>query len=77
MKYDFSNLQQTAENRWQAQYHGNYGDYTVKIEFDTNGRRKNFSCTCPSDGYPCKHIGFLQEEIKLQVKKFEEKRIDC
>jgi hypothetical protein len=74
MTYDFSDLQQTAENKWQAKYHGNYGIYTVKIEFDANGRRKNFSCSCPSDGYPCKHIGFLQTAIKEQVKKFEVKQ---
>ncbi|GHT14565.1 hypothetical protein FACS189432_05570 [Bacteroidia bacterium] len=74
MIYDFKDLQQTAENRWQARYEGNYGTYTVKIEFDQNGRRKNFSCTCPSDGYPCKHIGYLQEEIKAQSKKNEEKQ---
>jgi hypothetical protein len=74
MNYDFSNLQQTSENCWQAHYHGNYGIYTVKIEFDENGNRKRFSCTCPSDSYPCKHIGYLQTEIKKQAEKFKIKQ---
>ncbi|GHT59199.1 hypothetical protein AGMMS50239_05280 [Bacteroidia bacterium] len=74
MTRDFSDLQQTAENKWQARYHGNYGTYIVKIEFDANGQRKNFSCSCPSDGYPCKHIGFLQTAIKEQIKQFETKQ---
>ncbi|MDR3268589.1 MAG: SWIM zinc finger domain-containing protein [Tannerella sp.] len=74
MTDNFTELQQTSENRWQAHYHGNYGTYTVKLELDENGRRKHFSCTCPSDGYPCKHIGFLQTAIKDRVKKFEDKQ---
>ena len=70
----FTDLQQTAANRWQARYHGNYGVYTVKIEFDVNGRRKNFSCTCPSDYYPCKHIGFLEEEVRKKSAKIIDKQ---
>jgi hypothetical protein len=70
----FTDLQQTATNRWQARYHGNYGIYTVKIEFDANGRRKDFSCTCPSDGYPCKHIGFLEREIREKSAKIIDKQ---
>ncbi|MDR3246678.1 MAG: SWIM zinc finger domain-containing protein [Prevotellaceae bacterium] len=74
MTDNFTELEQTAENSWQARYHGNYGIYTVKLEFDKNGRYRKFSCTCPSDGYPCKHIGFLQTAIEEQVKKFEDKQ---
>jgi hypothetical protein len=71
---DFTELEQTDKNSWRARYHGNYGVYTVKVEFDENGRRRNFSCTCPSDGYPCKHIGYLQTAIEGQTTKFEDKQ---
>ncbi|GHS85044.1 hypothetical protein FACS1894201_04320 [Bacteroidia bacterium] len=62
-------LQQTDEYRWQAKYRGNYGIYTIKIAFDERGQRKDFSCTCPSDYYPCKHIGYVQDEIEQQTAK--------
>jgi hypothetical protein len=74
MADNFTELEQTAENSWQARYHGNYGVYTVKLEIDENGRYKNFFCTCPSDSHPCKHIGFLQTAIKENANKFEDKQ---
>ncbi|GHT40875.1 hypothetical protein AGMMS49965_09810 [Bacteroidia bacterium] len=73
MANDFSDLQQTAENKWQAHYHGNYGTYTVKIEFDGDGRRRNFSCSCPSDHHLCKHIGYLEAAIQAQTAQFDAK----
>jgi hypothetical protein len=31
----------------------------------------DFSCTCPSDYYPCKHIGYVQDAIKERVEEIE------
>jgi len=66
---DFTNLQEIAENKWQAKYHGNYGIYTVKLVLDANGRRTNFDCSCPSDYYPCKHIAMMEKEVAKYNKQ--------
>jgi hypothetical protein len=68
-------LQQTDENSWQARYHGNYGNYTIKLTLDERFNVKKYSCSCPSDYSPCKHIGFVQAEIKDSMLKFEEKNV--
>ncbi|MDR1210743.1 MAG: SWIM zinc finger family protein [Spirochaetaceae bacterium] len=52
---DILDLRETSPNHWQAKYQGNYGVYTIKIATDGK-RRGEFSCSCPSDYYPCKHI---------------------
>jgi hypothetical protein len=63
-------LQETSPNNWKAKYRGNYGTYTVKIE--TDGKEtKRFSCSCPSDYYPCKHIPIVQEAISERITKSE------
>jgi uncharacterized Zn finger protein len=55
-------LRRIAENQWKAKYQGNYGVYTIKIT--TNGKKTvNFSCSCPSDYYPCKHISMIEDAI--------------
>ena len=58
----FIELRQTGDNDWKGKYDGNYGIYTVKVTLKGNKAVK-FSCTCPSDNYPCKHIGYILEEI--------------
>ncbi|MDR3095397.1 MAG: SWIM zinc finger family protein [Bacteroidales bacterium] len=68
---DIFDIQQTAENRWQAKYHGNYGTYTIKMTLDEKLKPADFSCSCPSDYYPCKHIAYVQEAIKERLKKNE------
>jgi hypothetical protein len=59
-------LKQTKENNWKARYQGNYGIYTIKITFDGNKVTK-YSCSCPSDYYPCKHISMIKEAIVEQL----------
>jgi hypothetical protein len=55
-------LREVSPNRWQAKYHGNYGVYTIKIAVD--GKNINdFSCTCPSQYFPCKHIQIVKDAI--------------
>jgi len=66
---NFTDLREVAENKWQAKYHGNYGVYNVKLTFNANGDRANFSCSCPSDGNPCKHIAMLEKEIEKHQKQ--------
>ena len=66
-------LRQIAENEWKAKYQGNYGIYTVRIT--TNGKKTiDFSCSCPSDYYPCKHIPMIEEAVarKMKAKRKEE-----
>ena len=66
---DFKDIREIAENKWQAKYHGNYGIYTVKLTLNANGRRTDFSCSCPSDYYPCKHIAMMEEAVAKQQKR--------
>jgi hypothetical protein len=70
---DIYDLQQIDESSWQAHYHGNYGNYTIKLTLDERFNVKKYSCTCPSDYSPCKHIGFVQAEIKDGMSKFQSK----
>jgi hypothetical protein len=55
-------LQETSPDHWRAKYEGNYGVYTIKITTDGK-ERKSFSCSCPSDAYPCKHIAMIEKAI--------------
>ena len=61
-------LQETSPNHWRAKYQGNYGVYTIKISTDGK-RRGSFSCSCPSDYYPCKHIAIVEAAIAERVAK--------
>ena len=59
-------LQEVSANSWIAKYHGNYGVYTIKVK--TDGKKIiDFSCSCPSDYYPCKHIPMIEKAIKQDI----------
>jgi len=60
------NLKQSAQNVWEASYFGNYGEYNIKIALDEQLTLKEYSCSCPSDRSPCKHIFFVLDEIKIK-----------
>jgi hypothetical protein len=70
-------LEEISPNTWRAKYRGNYGVYTIKIT--TDGKKTiKFSCSCPSDYYPCKHIAMVKDAIdgrKAQNKNIAEKEI--
>ena len=68
---DIYDLKQLSTDSWQAKYHGNYGNYTIKLTLDDQFKVKKYSCTCPSDYSPCKHIGFVVAELKNKVSKVE------
>lgn len=68
---DIYDLKQLGADSWQAKYHGNYGNYTIKLTLDDQFKVKKYSCTCPSDYSPCKHIGFVVTELKNRVSKVE------
>ena len=56
-------LQETSPNEWRAKYKGNFGIYTIKLR--TNGKKSvNYSCSCPSSYYPCKHIAKVEKAIE-------------
>jgi len=59
-------LRQIAENDWKARYQGNYGIYTIRILTDGKKTLK-FSCSCPSDYHPCKHIPMIEKAIAGQM----------
>ena len=73
--HGITELRQIGENEWKAKYHGNYGVYTIKIAYDGK-KRKSFSCTCPSDFSPCKHIFIVEEAIeeRIAINKKQEKQ---
>jgi hypothetical protein len=59
-------LRRIAEDQWKAKYQGNYGVYTIKIT--TNGKKTvKYSCSCPSDYSPCKHIPMIEEAIAKKI----------
>ena len=66
-------LRQTGENDWKAKYQGNYGVYTIKVTLKGK-KATNFSCTCPSDYYPCKHIGYIEEAIAERMAASEKQK---
>jgi len=60
------NLQEISPNTWKASYRGNYGTYTIKVK--TDGKKTiDFSCSCPSSYYPCKHIPMIEREIQQRI----------
>jgi len=63
-------LRKIAENKWKAKYQGNYGVYIIKIT--TKGKKTvEYSCSCPSDFYPCKHISIIEEAIAKKIAAAE------
>jgi hypothetical protein len=66
MRDEIIDLRETSPDHWQAKYQGNYGIYTIRITTDGKTRR-SFSCTCPSDAYPCKHIGYIEDAIAERI----------
>jgi len=57
-------LQEIQAGRWLAKYQGNYGVYTIRLRIDEHGKAWDYSCSCPSDGSPCKHISFIKQAIE-------------
>lgn len=66
-------LQETRPNCWKAKYRGNYGTYTIKMKIDGKNTR-DFSCSCPSDYYPCRHIPIVKEAISKRLSESKAKR---
>ena len=46
---------------------GNYGIYKTEASLKKRG---SFSCSCPSDDYPCKHVGALLRTYKNHPRSF-------
>ena len=63
MRNRIISLQEVNAGRWVAKYQGNYGVYTIRMHIDERGNGSDYSCSCPSDYYPCKHIGFIEQAI--------------
>ena len=68
MQNDILSLQETAENTWQAKYLGNYGTYNIRIKIN-KGKIETYSCSCPSDYSPCKHISMIKNAIDSRIAK--------
>jgi hypothetical protein len=68
MNTNIIDLQEASPNFWRAKYEGNYGVYTIKIKTD-GVKTEDFSCSCPSDYYPCKHIPMIEKAIKERIAK--------
>ena len=66
------NLKQSAQNVWEANYLGNYGEYNIKLVLDEQLALKEYSCSCPSDRLPCKHICFVFDEIQMKKDTLNE-----
>jgi hypothetical protein len=64
---DIIDLQEILPDNWKAKYQGNYGIYTIKIALDSQGEVSSFSCSCPSDYSPCKHIPIVKQAIAERI----------
>ena len=69
MNRDIISLQEISAANWQAKYRGNYGTYTIKIKLDADKKKSAFSCSCPSDYYPCKHIPIIESAIYSRIQE--------
>ena len=73
MENNIINLHETSANIWQAKYRGNYGIYNIKIKMkaglpDRQGSKiDSYSCSCPSDASPCKHIAVIMDAISNRI----------
>ncbi len=47
---------------------GNYGIYRTQASLKS--KTKSFSCSCPSDDYPCKHVVALLRTYKIHPRSF-------
>ena len=68
MDNNIISLQEISENSWKAKYLGNYGTYNIKIKIN-KGKIDTYSCSCPSDYSPCKHIKMIKEAIDSRKTK--------
>ena len=68
MNNNIISLQETSENSWKAKYLGNYGTYNIKIKIN-KGKIDTYSCSCPSDYSPCKHIEMIKDAIDSRKTK--------
>jgi len=68
MSKEIISLVETSTNIWKAKYHGNYGIYNIKIKLDGE-KLISYSCSCPSDYDPCKHIDFIRTAIDKRIKE--------
>jgi hypothetical protein len=69
MNSDIISLQEISAANWQAKYRGNYGTYTIKIKLNADKKKSAFSCSCPSDYYPCKHIPIIESAIYSRIQE--------
>ena len=54
---------------------GNYGAYTTQARIRSKGKGRalrDWSCTCPSEYSPCKHVSALVETWKINGKSFDD-----
>jgi uncharacterized Zn finger protein len=49
---------------------GNYGIYKTEASLKKGRKSSSFSCSCPSDDYPCKHVGALLRTYENHPRTF-------
>ena len=54
---------------------GNFGAYTTQARIRSKGKAcalRDWSCTCPSEYSPCKHVSALVETWRINAKSFDD-----
>jgi hypothetical protein len=75
MSSEIISLQETSANNWLAKYRGNYGTYSIRIKID--GKKiTEYSCSCPSDYSPCKHINIIKDAIDNRIDESSEDPVE-
>ena len=64
---DFLRQRLRTGNRLSCLIEGRHGNYITSIDLND---RLDFSCSCPSEQYPCKHVDALLETYTVNRKSF-------
>ena len=54
---------------------GNFGAYVTQARMRSKGKARalsDWSCTCPSEYSPCKHVSALVETLRINAKSFDD-----
>jgi SNF2 family DNA or RNA helicase len=65
-----NNLKKTNEGAWTAYIEGDdFEDFATRIGIKDEEEIKTWNCTCPYDGYVCKHVVALMYAVRERMKK--------
>lgn len=55
------------DHLWKAIVEGNYGNYSITLQLNSENEVKNYHCNCPYDGALCKHVAAVAIVINEKI----------